>query len=90
MAMKKTAAKKRQPAKKPMVVIASGERALEDVAKDLKTAGFEVGDVLHAIGQVTGNAAPSLKTKLKRIRGVAEVTDTHEDINIGPPEAPVQ
>jgi hypothetical protein len=81
--------KKKAAAKQAMVVIASGDRPIHEVTADLRAAGFEVGDVLHAIGQVTGRAPASLKTKLKKIPGVAEVTATHADFDIGPPGAPV-
>jgi vacuolar-type H+-ATPase subunit I/STV1 len=75
--------------KKAMIVIASGERPVDEVAKDVREAGFQVDQVLQAIGQVTGRAAPTLKKRLKGIQGVADVTDTHEDFNIGSPGAPV-
>jgi hypothetical protein len=84
-ATKKTAG----PKKKSMVVIMSGDRPIHEVAGDLKNAGFEIDQMLPAIGQVTGRAATSAKKKLKGIHGVAEVTDTHDDFNIGPPGAPV-
>lgn len=70
-----------------MVVIASGDRPLDEVAHDLKGAGFEVGQVLHAIGQVTGYGEPDQRDRLKRIPGVAEVSESHEDFDIGPPGA---
>ena len=88
------AAKRQKPAasdsqNRPMIVIASGDRPLTEVTTDLKEAGFSVGEVLHAIGQVTGNAPPALKGRLKKIHGVADVTETHADFDIGPPGAPV-
>jgi len=67
----------------------SPSRPVEEVARDLKQAGFRVDQVLHAIGQVTGQAAPNLKRRLKSIRGVDDITDTHKDFDIGPPGAPV-
>jgi hypothetical protein len=73
-----------------MVVVASGARPVDEVATDLKKAGFEVDQVLQGIGQVIGHASPSLKERLKRIHGVADVSETHDDFNIGPPDAPVQ
>ena len=72
-----------------MVVIAKGDRALHEIATDLHAAGFQVGDVLEAIGQVTGHAPANLKSRLKKIRGVKDVTGAHEDFDIGPPGAPV-
>ena len=91
MPSKKKAASKpaRSAEHKNMIVIASGERPIKEVTADLKKAGFKVDQVMDAIGQVTGSAVPSLQKKLKGIKGVADVTGTHEDFNIGPPGAPV-
>ena len=88
---KKKAAKKpaTHSAKQAMVVMVSGDRPIREVTKDLKAAGFEVGEVLHAIGQVTGKAQANLKKQLKSIRGVADVSNTHDDFDIGPPGAPI-
>ena len=72
--------------KRDMVVVTSGERPIEQVAKDLESAGFKVNQVLHGIGQLTGSAHPELKKSLRSIPGVADVSDTHEDFNIGPPD----
>ncbi len=74
--------------KKPMVVTLSGERAIHDVAKDLKAAGFDVNQVLDTIGIITGSAHPQSKAKLKAVRGVADVSDDHP-VDIGPPGSPV-
>jgi len=76
--------------KADMVVVVSSDRPAAEVAGELKNAGFEVGEVLHAINQVTGRAAPSLKSRLRGIRGVEDVSEAHPDFNIGPPDAPVQ
>jgi hypothetical protein len=84
---RKTTAKAK---KADMVVVVSGDRPVHEVAADLKSAGFEVEQVLDAINQVTGRAAPALKTRLKTIKGVEDVSETHEPFNIGPPDAPVQ
>ena len=88
-AKKRTQKTPARDAGKPMIVIASGERPLTDVTKDLEAAGFQVGEVLHAIGQVTGTAKPGLQTRLRSIQGVADVSEAHQDFNIGPPDAPV-
>jgi len=102
-APKKAAARKEAPKKtmatkrsmtadspnEPMVVIAKGDRAMHEITRDLHAAGFQVGDVLEAIGQVTGHAPANLKARLKKIRGVKDVTGTHQDFDIGPPGAPV-
>ncbi len=64
--------KKKQP-KEAMVVTLSGDRPAGEVARDLKAAGFEVGQVLDIVGSVTGSADPKLKKKLEAIRGVKHV-----------------
>ena len=66
------AAKKKQA----MVVTVSGDRPIHEVARDLKAAGFEVGQVLEAIGSVTGSADP---THLKQLRGIPGVADVSKD-----------
>jgi len=72
-----------------MVVVVSGDRPVHQVADDLKHAGFEVDQVLHGINQVTGRAAPTLKKRLRAIDGVADVSETHQDFDIGPPGSKV-
>lgn len=71
-----------------MVVTVSGERPIQEVARDLRAQGFKVGHVLDAIGSVTGSAHSKTKSKLKSIRGVADVSDDHP-IDIGPPDAEI-
>jgi len=91
MAKKKTHAKQRAGvAKVPMTVTASGTRSIHDVAKDLEAAGFEVGQVLDAVGSVTGVAHPDLKKKLASIAGVADVREAHEDFQTPPPDSSIQ
>jgi hypothetical protein len=75
--------------KTDMVVVVSGGHPVDQVASELKNAGFEVDQVLHAINQVTGRAAPDLKPRLRRIEGVEDVSDAHEPFNIGPPGSPI-
>ena len=72
--------------KQAMVITMSGERPIHEVARDLKAAGFDVGQVLDAIGSVTGSAEPKLAKQLRGIRGVADVSHDHP-IDIGPPGA---
>jgi hypothetical protein len=83
-----TMAKKAKKETRPLVVTLSGERAVHDVAKDLKAAGFAVDQVLDAIGVVTGSAEASGMAKLRKIRGVADVSADHK-VDIGPPDSPV-
>ena len=70
------------------MVTCSGNRPIHEVAKDLKAAGFEVGQVLDSIGSVTGFAHAKVAKQLKTIRGVANVRKD-QPVDIGPPGAPV-
>jgi hypothetical protein len=72
-----------------MIVIVADDYRAGDVARDLKTAGFEVDEVLEGINQVTGRAAPHLKTRLESVRGVKEVQQMHKEFDIGPPDSKV-
>jgi hypothetical protein len=78
-------------AKKPhqsYVVTPTGDRALGDVVHDLKAAGFQVGQVMETIGIVTGSAPSANVAKLRKVRGVKDVSPDHA-VDIGPPGAPV-
>src|SRR5207245_5013919 len=73
-------------AKKPVVITVSGDRAIHDVANDLRAAGLHVDQVLEAIGSVTGSADPKHVERLRKVKGVADVSPDHP-IDIGPPGA---
>lgn len=66
----------------------SGDRSLSDVKKDLKKAGFSVDQVHEEIGVITGAASEDVAKKLRAIPGIADVSP-EENIDIGPPDAPV-
>jgi hypothetical protein len=74
--------------KKSMIVTISGDRSIHEVARDLKKAGFTVGQVLEFTGTVTGSAHSKDVKRLRGIRGVADVSEDHP-VDIGPPGAPV-
>jgi hypothetical protein len=74
--------------KQRLVVTVSPGRPIHEVTHDLKAAGFQVNEVLDAIGVVTGSAHADHLSKLKAVRGVADVSPDHE-VDIGPPGAPV-
>jgi hypothetical protein len=74
--------------KQPLVVTVSGNRQIHEVAHDLKAAGFEVDQVLDAIGVVTGSAPAKSVARLRNIKGVTDVSSDH-DVDIGPPGAPI-
>ncbi len=68
------------------IITTSSERAIKDIASDLKKAGFSVGHVLEEIGSITGAAAEDTVTKLRSIPGVVDVSPDRS-INIGPPDS---
>lgn len=75
--------------KKSMVVTISGDRSIREIARDLKKAGFTVGQVLESIGTITGSVHPKSAARLRKIPGVADVSEEHASFDIGPPDAPV-
>jgi hypothetical protein len=70
--------------KKPLVITISGDRGIHEVADDLRAAGLHVDQVLEAIGSVTGSADPKHVERLRKVKGVADVSHDHS-IDIGPP-----
>ena len=75
-------------AKRPIIVTLSGDRAIHEVTRDLKAAGLHVDQILDATGIVTGSADEESVAKLKRVKGVADVSADHP-VDIGPPDADV-
>jgi hypothetical protein len=70
-----------------LVITTSGERPLREVARDLAKAGLNVSEVLDEIGSIIGTADDAAVKKLRKVRGVADVShDT--SVDIGPPGAP--
>ena len=82
MAKKKAASKNDT---QPLIVTCSGDRPVHEVVKDLKDAGFQVSQVLDAIGSVTGSAPAKSKNTLKKSRLLFEpsnlcVVHTRDDV----------
>jgi hypothetical protein len=75
-------------AKQSLIVTVSKDRHINDVARDLKAAGLEVGELLDAIGIVTGRAQAKSIARLRKVRGVVDVSPDHK-VDIGPPDAPI-
>ena len=74
------------PKGKGWIVTLSGNRPIGDVARDLARAGFKVDRVNEQISSISGTGDSRLKSKLKGIKGVVDVTpDT--PIDIGPPRS---
>jgi hypothetical protein len=71
-----------------LVITVSGDRPIKDVARDLRAAGFKVGQVLETVGVVTGSAHAGSADRLRRVKGVTDVSADHP-VSIGPPGSPV-
>ena len=69
------------------IVTTSQERPINDVAGDLRKAGFKVSQVLGEIGSITGHCDAQHLDKLRAIRGVADVSVSGR-IDIGKPDSP--
>ena len=67
-----------------LVITASGERPLRELAKDLAKAGLKVREVLEEVGSIIGTAEEGAEKKIRKIRGVADVS-RDAPIDIGPP-----
>jgi hypothetical protein len=75
-------------AKQSLIVTVSKDRNIKAIARDLKAAGLEVEGVLDAIGIVTGRADAKSITRLRKVRGVVDVSPDYK-VEIGPPGAPI-
>ena len=89
MPRKPVAAARKKPgaaARKEWIITVSGDRPIGAIAKDLGTAGLTKQQVLKEIGSITGAASAKDVAKLRKVRGVADVSPS-EPINIGPPDS---
>jgi hypothetical protein len=72
---------------KSWIVTTSPDRSIQDIAKDLKDAGFTVDAVNDEIQSITGSAADETAGKARSVKGVVDVSPD-EPIDIGPPGSP--
>ena len=82
-------AKKSKKSKHGMIVTLSPDRDIRAAVRDLKAAGMTVDQVLEATKIVTGTADAKSTAKLRKVKGVADVSADHP-VDIGPPDAEVQ
>ncbi len=75
--------------KKKWIVTASGKKKLSDVKDKLTESGFSVDQVLDDIGVITGTSSDDDVERVRKIDGVADVSPD-EQVDIGPPDAPIQ
>jgi hypothetical protein len=80
------AAPSRKTAQGSWIVTTSGDRAIADVAKDLKAAGFAIEQTLDQVGVITGKSNAKAATKARAVRGVADVSPD-QPVDIGPPNS---
>jgi hypothetical protein len=85
---KRKKAQQATAANQPLVITLTGDRPIHEVAGDLKAAGLAVDQVLTSTGIVTGSAHPDAATRLRNVRGVADVSPDHP-VDIGPPGSPI-
>jgi hypothetical protein len=74
---------------KKVIITTSGDRPIQDVARELADAGLKGGQVLEEIGCITGSTANGndAVSKLRRIRGVKDVSPDVA-VDVGPPGSP--
>lgn len=72
---------------KSWIIATSGERPIQDIAKDLADAGLRGAQVLEEISVITGKATDKVLGKLRKVRGVVDVS-SDMPIDVGPPDSP--
>ena len=74
-----------------VVVTLTGDdrQRIGEVVDALRAAGLQVGQVLEAIGQVTGSVREDRLDALSALDGVQRV-DRSGEVRIAPPDSPVQ
>ena len=71
---------------KKLIITTSGDRPINEIRKDLTDKGFYVDQVFDAIGSISGKVDDEkLIDKIKKVKGVTDVSPEHPDIDIGRP-----
>ena len=73
---------------KRWIITTDVDRPIREITKELVAAGFKVGEVHEHIGSVAGTADDDAIPKLKKVRGVVDVSPD-SPIEIGPPDAEI-
>lgn len=73
---------------KMWVITTGSDRPIHDIARDLADRGLVGGVILEETGVITGSAAEKVVAKLRKVRGVADVSPDIQ-VDIGPPDSPV-
>jgi uncharacterized protein with ACT and thioredoxin-like domain len=72
--------------KKKWIVTASSDRPIHDIAKDLADAGLKDIQILQEVGSIIGSSEDEAVAKLRKVRGVKDVS-LDISIDIGPPDS---
>jgi hypothetical protein len=68
------------------IITTNADRPIKDIAKDLGAAGLKGVRVLKEVGSITGSADEKVVTKLRKVRGVVDVSPD-ADVDVGPPDS---
>jgi len=71
--------------KKPWIVTIGGDRSIQDIAGELAKAGHTDIRVLDEVGCITGSAEDEAVSRLRRVRGVMDISPD-VPVHIGPPD----
>ena len=72
---------------KKWIITTSSDRSIHEIAKDLADAGLTGSQILDAVGCVTGSAGAKVVAKLRKVRGVVDVSPDFP-VDLGPPDSP--
>ena len=71
---------------KKWIITTSGDRSIHEIAKDLAKAGLTGSQVLEEVGSITGSAGDKTVAKLRKVRGVVDVSPDFP-VDVGPPDS---
>jgi hypothetical protein len=69
---------------KTWIITTSSERPIDEISKDLQRAGLVVRETLSEIGCIVGSASEEAVAKLRKVPGVANVSQD-SSVDVGPP-----
>lgn len=78
---------KRMSDKKTYIIITSEDEPIQNISRELKKKGFSIESTLDAIGQIIGKGDAEMKKEALKIKGVKDIIQSHDDINIGQPDS---
>jgi regulator of extracellular matrix RemA (YlzA/DUF370 family) len=71
------------------IIITSGEVPLKKISAELKKKGFTIESTLEAIGQIIGKGNEKMKKEAMKIKGISDISESHQDFDIGPPDSKI-